>query len=234
MSIVFRDLDSSHACRDAGLALVAHLRQILEEKMERDAVKSKLSCLLHQETEPLNVIELGSGCGLVGLGLASMKQRCNLLLTDLPEAMEILDLNLKEVLPGRYSKFRKAVLDWDEGLPAFVVNERYDLIVVSDCTYNSDSLPSLVAVLFALISQSPDAIIVVSMKVRHPSEAVFFDLMSDAGMEIIKHDRVLLSRNYAEDFAEIYSFCHARPDLLSGSKQLLHCHDHSNAGQINA
>ena len=79
-------------------------------------------------------------------------------------------------------KITTATLDWDDALPELIKQGQCDLVIVSDCTYNSDSIPALVKTLAAVIERSPDAMVVVAMKVRHDSEAVFFDLMVKAGL----------------------------------------------------
>ena len=141
-----------------------------------------LKSLLHiAQPAALNVIELGSGCGLVGIAFAALRPKCHILLTDLPEAMDILGYNISQSQPAMGSKMEHMVLDWDDTLPPSVAQERYDLILVSECIYNDRSIPALVRTLSALASGSPASVIVVATKVRHCSEAVFFDLMSHSG-----------------------------------------------------
>lgn len=141
-----------------------------------------LTSLLHiAQFELINVIELGSGCGLVGIALASLRHKCHILLTDLPDAMDILDYNILRSKPASESKIEHRVLDWAEPLPADITEQQYDLILVSECTYNENSIPALVKTLSALVAQSPAAVVVLGTKVRHFSERVFFDMMSDAG-----------------------------------------------------
>lgn len=130
------------------------------------------------------MLELGSGCGIVGIGFAQLYHKCHVLLTDLPEAMEILDRNIAQARPAYRSRLSKAVLNWDDGLPTAVADGRYHLFLVSDCTYNSDSIPALIRTLHALIQNSPGAVVVVSMKLRHPSENIFFDMMNDANFQV--------------------------------------------------
>lgn len=141
-----------------------------------------LTSLLHiARFELINVIELGSGCGLVGIALATLRHKCHILLTDLPDAMDILDYNILRSKPASESKIEHRVLDWAEPLPAAITEQQYDLILVSECTYNENSIPALVRTLSALVAQSPAAVVVLATKVRHFSERVFFDMMSDAG-----------------------------------------------------
>ena len=161
------------------------------------------------------MLELGSGCGVVGICFAKLLYRSDVLLTDLPEAMEILALNTAAAEKSLASDtiLNQLPLDWECPLPSKVRDTRYDLVLVSDCTYNADSLPALVRTLSAIILQSPETLIVVSMKVRHSSEAVFFELMLDAGTVSIGHDVIAIHDDVRErqgqelEHVDIYTFC---------------------------
>ncbi|XPS79119.1 hypothetical protein M3J09_011106 [Ascochyta lentis] len=164
---------------DAGITLSHHLSLLL------DPPNSLSTALLPHHTGPLTVLELGTGCGIVGLTLASLVPKTAVVLTDLPEAQEIVSTNLSlcasSLAPGSSVTF--AELDWDAQLPTWLTQSEktLDLVVAADCTYNSDSSPSLVRTLRALTTTSPDVVVAVAMKMRHESERVFFSLMQDAG-----------------------------------------------------
>ena len=128
----------------------------------------------------LNVIELGCGCGTVGISLAQSIPDCDVLLTDLPEVTSLVAANIDRLNPAINSKVTFASLDWEAPLPVEVSSRTHDLIIVSECTYNTDTLQPLVNTLTALTSRSPKAVIVVSTKKRHKSEAAFFDMMAAA------------------------------------------------------
>ena len=171
--------------RDAGLALAACLGHIVSQP---NPMPSLSNLLKHNS---LRVIELGSGCGIVGLEFAHLFPASDVLLTDLPEAMDILNHNIsKAKFSSTRGRVAAAILDWDKTLPDEIAKNHYDLLIVSDCTYNSDSIPALVGTLTALIAASPAALIVISMKVRHDSEAVFFDMMAEA--ELIEIDSITI------------------------------------------
>ena len=163
------------------------------------------------------MLELGSGCGIVGIGLAQLYPNSDVLLTDLPEAMGILACNIAQARPASGSKLSKVMLNWDDDLPKGVAEAQYDLFLVSDCTYNADSTPALVGTLRALYKKSPGASIIVSMKVRHSSEAIFFDLMNHAGFEVANETKFRLPDRYRSaigqelETAEIYIFRKAEP-----------------------
>ena len=149
-------------------------------------------CLRSVRLNGCRLLELGAGCGLVGIWMASALPHCYIRLTDLPEAMGLLESNVSQ---GRYafgSRTDTSLLDWSEEIPHDLQNQKYDLIIVSDCTYNCDSIPMLVNKLEALLNISPQALAVVSMKTRHDSEAIFFDLMAKAGTRQLEKQEVML------------------------------------------
>lgn len=149
----------------------------------REAAVPMLSRLLQNARDrPLQVLELGSGCGIVGIALAQLLPQCSVLLTDLPEVEDIVMQNIAAAKPAPSSKIEYQTLDWDEPLPGNLCHDTIDLVLVSDCTYNADSLPALVSVLDRLVQSSPNALILVALKRRHESEAIFFDLMQSAGL----------------------------------------------------
>ncbi|KAJ6161390.1 hypothetical protein N7470_004786 [Penicillium chermesinum] len=147
----------SHHCRvgrDAALASVIFLDQTITS--ETTARLPALSKLLHQPRgPPLQAVELGAGCGIVGIALASMLDSCEVLLTDLPEVEEIVQRNLAEAHLKKSSSVSYQNLDWDEP-PLQFCRKRIDLILF------------------------PEALVLVALKRRHESEAVFFDLMQSA------------------------------------------------------
>jgi len=131
----------------------------------------------------LKVLELGAGCGIVGITLSQVfsSQVSQVLLTDLDEASEILSQNLSPAVLNspNPSKISHQVLDWSSPLPSNIKSASWDLIVVADCTYNPDVVPDLVATLKSVTEESKDAVMLLAMKVRHDSELIFFDLMKE-------------------------------------------------------
>ena len=183
--------------------------------MTQDLLFPQLQHVCSQAKRP-RVIELGSGCGIVGIGLAQRLPRADFVLTDLPEAMEILEHNISKARAAKSTTIRAETLNWDQPIPKHMLEDPFNLILVSDCTYNSDSIPALVRTMSGLITRSPSALIIVAMKVRHSSEAVFFDLMKDAGLAIENNFAIPLPRHWSpEDQAletvEVYVFKKARP-----------------------
>lgn len=130
----------------------------------------------------LNVLELGCGCGVVGIALAQTVPDCSVLLTDLPEVDELVARNIEASNPAIQSTIEFAPLDWESPLPRQVHSRTFDIIIAAECIYNTDSIPPLVSTLSSLITKSPKAVVLVATKVRHDSEKLFHDLAEKAGL----------------------------------------------------
>ncbi|MCJ1247453.1 hypothetical protein MMC30_004667 [Trapelia coarctata] len=204
---------------DGGLGMVAYLRDITSSQSNATVPSEIAGLVSAQNPAQLSVLELGCGCGMVGIALAQMRPRCDVLLTDLPEAMEILELNVSVAQPAEGSGIRKAKLDWADDIPSDIREKAFDVILVSECTYNSDSIPALVETLSSLLLLSPEARVLLSTKVRHSSEEFFFDLMSGAGFIELEHnsvelpDRIRSERGESLETTEIYVFRHKMTGL---------------------
>ncbi|KAK6210947.1 hypothetical protein QIS74_10211 [Colletotrichum tabaci] len=166
---------------------------------------------------PLNILELGCGVGILGNGLAQAMTRTdpegasNILMTDLPEAEQRAKANIARLARAGTASIRPEYenLDWDDGrrgdLGALVKARSWHLVVMSDCTYNVDVLPSLINTWTAihvhnLSLHSPDSggdptpppttYVYVAWKKRHPDENEFWHLVEDAGWILREEDIV--------------------------------------------
>lgn len=179
---IFEDTGESIARHlwDGSLALTGYIDHVIALQAIRSMPVFE-SVLVSATFKKLNVLELGCGCGIVGIGLAQTVPDCDVLLTDLPEVDELVERNIKAANPAMSSRIEFTPLDWEAPLPAKIQSRLFDLILVAECIYNSDSIPPLVDTLTALIKRSPKAVIVISTKVRHESEAMFWDLFHQRG-----------------------------------------------------
>lgn len=76
----------------------------------------------------------------VGIALAQLIPEAEVYLTDLPEAREIVTLNLQ--LAGQtvnHDSITFHELDWEERIPESTFTQGIDLVIAADCTYNADS-----------------------------------------------------------------------------------------------
>lgn len=99
-------------------------------------------------------LELGSGCGIVGIA-ATLLGAKSVMLTDLPELLPFLqsnvDANLKTIVSAREQQGTSLDFDitcescdWTEPLPLPIQSKSYDVILIADCIW----IESLVVPLF--------------------------------------------------------------------------------------
>jgi methylase of polypeptide subunit release factors len=127
---------SLNKLRDAGITLSCHVTQLLDKN------SSFAKALLpSRPSTRLQILELGTGCGMVGIAIAQIMEGANVLLTDLPEAQEILQRNVSQARLAKGSRLEFQELDWDAELPPNLLtpSSRLDLVIAADCTYNPDS-----------------------------------------------------------------------------------------------
>ncbi|ROW01336.1 hypothetical protein VMCG_05945 [Cytospora schulzeri] len=209
-----------------------------EQKWDKTPLLEELLCSVTPE-KPLNIIELGCGVGILGLGLASALYRLtfskwdseepshspsNILLTDLEDAEEIAVRNMASERQVRESvdvekpnvRTEFESLDWEDGKMGTFGPKAgargWDLIIISDCTYNVDMLSALVGSISALHKMSmglgqKDPKVMLATKPRHSSEKALFGLMEGDGWRILEHaGQPLPVLGMEDESVEIYLF----------------------------
>ena len=148
---------------------------------------------------PLNILELGSGCGYLGLGLAATC-RANVVVTDpgivvsmagshgttLDWLRENIELN-SDVLEQGEGSVRCEQLRWgDDAAGASILNGGgFDLVVGSDLLYDPVQYPALLSALHALAGPGDEdgaaPVAVLGYPERHGDERSFWQLCDEAG-----------------------------------------------------
>ena len=199
--------------RDAGIATWLYVL----ESAAPNGNKRELSKVLESVPKEMKILELGSGCGIGGLAFAMiipddrLSRSCKVVMTDLLEAMPILQHNVNQNNYAQGCTVDIQVLDWEDedSRASLLVKWSFDIVLVSDCTYNCDSSPALVRTLSALAKAS-NPYIIVALKVRHESEGIFFTLMEEAGFGTLKDGR------FVDDFHEEVLLPHYHGDCPAG------------------
>jgi predicted nicotinamide N-methyase len=205
--------------RDAGLVLSACIASTFQASSQSTksggslVIKASHYALpflshLAQVSAP-SILELGAGCGIVGITLSRFLPKANIILTDLSEATEILDVNVGTSHSALRDRLAHQVLDWSHPLPPNIAETKWDMVLVADCTYNPDVVPDLVQTLKTLVTGNGAKMlkVVLAMKVRHDSELIFFDLMKEAGFVVGEKKCVPLPVLEGEDEEiEIFDF----------------------------
>ena len=172
---------------DASLGFLMYIENALHEQ-DGDIDSQFFNQLQNSKSKNLHVLELGTGCGTVGIAFAQLC-KSHVVLTDLDDAMEILHRNIKAANAVPSSTLQGHVLDWGSDLDDSF-NAKYDLILVSDCIYNPDSSVQLVQTLLHLVQRSPNALIVVGFKRRHSADDVFFEHMDQFRFMMLSQQKI--------------------------------------------
>jgi len=138
---------------------------------------------------PKNILELGTGVGVLGICIAAQYPRINVVVTDLPDARDLVEENiLINVSPTshiqRNVSFRP--LDWEQRpFPPWTETDKFDVIVMADVTYNSSTFEALADTLEHLLrTGSKDAKVVCCAKRRHIEEEEFWKIVQQRGFVI--------------------------------------------------
>jgi predicted nicotinamide N-methyase len=181
---------------DAGVVAVAILADVCAAGSKTSHMPKTRNVLRCRDS--LRVLELGTGVGIFGLGIAAIigsQSRAqvlstSILLTDLPEAEQRAAANivrLQKSILNRNGAAGISVeyenLDWEEGrhghFSTKIQSTPWDLIILSDCIYNVDIMPPLVETLSALHTISrAKPLALLATKPRHPSERALFKIMA--------------------------------------------------------
>lgn len=122
-----------------------------------------LAHLLPPRAYPTEILELGSGTGLLGLAAAAI-WRASVVLTDLPGILPNLSHNAelnRATIEPRGGRAEAAALTWggseDESDPRFSDGCRFELVLVADPLYDDDHPALLSSAIDAQLGLGPDA-----------------------------------------------------------------------------
>ncbi|TGO38729.1 hypothetical protein BHYA_0068g00090 [Botrytis hyacinthi] len=140
------------------------------------------------------ILELGAGTGLLGL-TATMLWNKTTVLTDLPDIVPNLDVNLKKNGFGHTSgdKASAEILDWSDAEHSVVFsqnpNDKFEIILVADPFYDSHHPPLLAGVIPKFLKNSEESRVLVSVPLRdNATKAMkdnFEELMSIQGYQLV-------------------------------------------------
>ncbi|KAK9452324.1 putative methyltransferase-domain-containing protein [Limtongia smithiae] len=176
-------------CEEIGDSMAKHLwdsglllGDFLSASQDNKAVF--VSQLLRDSRPLLRILELGCGCGTAGLILSRQFTASTVLLTDLESAADVCRLNIA-VNPRQTSAhgtIEFSQFDWvlEHNTPtqlSRVTDTVWDVVVVCDCTYNTDSFDALTDVLLKTVDKKHGTRVVLVHKERHGSENRVFEML---------------------------------------------------------
>ncbi|KAI9430929.1 putative methyltransferase-domain-containing protein [Lactarius indigo] len=121
----------------------------------------------------LNVLELGSGTGLVGLVAGYLGAR--VYITDQAPLIPIMERNI--ALSNLQSSVTAVELDWSKPLPEHIPQP--DIVLAADCVYFEPAFPLLVATLAALVPPPHESApeVLFCYKKRRKADKRFFAML---------------------------------------------------------
>ncbi|XP_019087702.1 PREDICTED: protein-lysine methyltransferase METTL21D-like [Camelina sativa] len=150
----------------------------LLDNYRRDPSSSPLTATLSSLTKssPLNILELGSGTGAVGIA-AAVTLSANVTVTDLPHVLDNLNFNAEanaEVVARFGGKVHVAPLRWGEADDVEVLGRNVDLILASDVVYHDHLFEPLLETLRLMQLEGKKLIFLMAHLRRWKKESVFF------------------------------------------------------------
>ncbi|KAL8994053.1 MAG: hypothetical protein Q9169_005879 [Polycauliona sp. 2 TL-2023] len=163
---------------------------------------------------PFSVLELGTGCGTVGLALG-MHSNSHLILTDEDDDALVYARQNASISQKTFDTDWECLpFDWSKP-DSLTLKRPLDFIIASECIYNSTTIPYLVRTMESLVHQSnriqsgpSQPQIIVSTKVRHDSEQFFFDLMKAANFEPKQHVEIPIHDWYRHHTGQEFEVVH--------------------------
>jgi hypothetical protein len=168
--------------------------------------------------QEIKVLELGTGVGILGVGISTAFPKATVVMTDLLDAQSLVDENLhlnSRSHPQIMCNASFRVLDWEERpFPDWTVMERFDLILMADVTYNTATFSALADTLEHILRNgSKGGKVLCCGKRRHDDEEEFWRLVWEKGFVV--HERVI----FAMDFEGIMRYC--RDGIKKEGEQLV-------------
>lgn len=129
---------------------------------------------------PLNILELGSGTGIVGIA-AAVTLAANVTVTDLPHVLENLNFNADanaQVVATFGGKVHVAPLRWGESDDVALLGRNVDMVIASDVVYHDHLyeplLETLRLIMTAMQLEGKRLIFLMAHLRRWKKESVFF------------------------------------------------------------
>jgi hypothetical protein len=173
------------------LSLPAELRELISGVMG------------NRHTTPVRVLELGSGVGILGISLAATFPHLRVTMTDLADAESLIADNIilnSDQFPTLHHHVSFRELDWEtRPFPEWTVQDRFEVIVMADVTYNTATFAPLAGTLEHLLrTGSKGAKVVCCGKRRHDEEEEFWRIIKNMGFKLDK--RVVFSMDLEGNF----------------------------------
>lgn len=146
-------------------------------------------------------VELGTGCGVAGMGLYLLGLT-DIVLTDIAPVMPALKRNLKINKPVLGKNLKHSILYWNNLDQIKALNPPYDFVIATDVVYIEESVGLLVSAMEALLADN--GVVLLGYQLRSPeAHKLFWELCEEVFViDKVPHDH--LHPEYAYEEADVY------------------------------
>lgn len=146
-------------------------------------------------------VELGTGCGVAGMGLFLLGLT-DIVLTDISPVMPALKRNLKVNKRVLGKNLKHSVLYWNNFDQIRALNPPFDFVVATDVVYIEETVAHLVSAMEALVAD--DGVVLLGYQVRSPeADKRFWELCGEVfDIDKVPHDH--LHPEYAYEETDVY------------------------------
>lgn len=172
-------IDADQPYRRSGMVLLAYLDNVVAAKWDPvPELERKLAAAIFKK---LNIVDIRSGCGIAGIGIAQLIPDCEVVIVDASEASAIIEANLERMFPAMSSNATFEHFDWQEAMSTKNLCKPMDLIFVADCEYDEKDIDYLGKLLAKLLARSPKIITIVSRDIQQASNSTITDIVAQSG-----------------------------------------------------
>lgn len=155
-------------------------------------------------------IELGSGCGVAGMGLYLLGLT-DIILTDIAPVMPALKHNLKKNKPILKKSLKTAQLYWANPAQMAAVGPPFDVVVAADVVYIEESVGPLVETMLGLMKD--DGVVFLGYQVRSPEADKLFWEVCEGVFDIQKVKHEDLHPEYCFQETDVFIFRKKKKNL---------------------
>ncbi|XP_074296439.1 uncharacterized protein LOC141626640 [Silene latifolia] len=148
-------------------------------------------------------IELGAGCGAVGMGIYLLGLN-DVVLTDIAPVMPALKHNLKKNKQVLNKSLKTAQMYWANSTQMNALSPPFNFVLAADVVYLEDTVKPLVETMFGLVKD--DGVVLLGYQIRCPEADVLFWEMVKEVFEIEKVKKEDLHPDYAYEETDVYIF----------------------------
>lgn len=146
-------------------------------------------------------IEIGTGCGVAGMGLYLLGLN-DIVLTDISPVMPALKRNLKRNKPVLSKNIKHSVLYWNNQDQIQALNPPFDFVVATDIVYIEESVDQLISAMEALLAEN--GVVLLGYQLRSPEAHKLFWEISERVFDIQKVPHEDLHPEYAYEETDVF------------------------------